>query len=811
MKKLFKVLMVLVSLSVQAQDNLQYQTPPDVITKLVDAPLTPAVLFSPDKSIMVMLNRSDLPGIEELSRPELRIAGLRINPDNFGQSRNNFFVGMKVKRLSDRKDYDITGLPAPIQMSSTTFSPDSKKFSFVQTFPDHLELWVVDLTTLTARKVSTHHVNATIGVSYAWLANSSEILYLSAANEKKQSPVKPRVPVGPVVDENLGKKAPAVTYQDLLKNPYDESLFDFYCSSQLILVSLDGAEKSLGATGVYASFSPSPDGKLILSKILQRPYSYLVPAFSFPTSVQVVDLNGNLQKKIADIPLADNVPLGFNATIKGPRSHAWRNDQPATLYWAEAQDGGDPKTKADIRDKVFQWTSPFTSTPSLLISTPLRYSGVTWGNDKTAWVYENWRQDRKERVYQIDPSNPSIKKTVFDFSTEDVYNDPGNVITSFNAFGRSVMMIQNNAVFLTGNGSSPEGDLPFLDKLDLSTGNKTRVWRCEAPYYESVVSLLDAKKLSFVTSRESQTENPNFFIRVADSKLPAALTNFPHPYPQIKDVKKQVLKYKREDGVDMTADLYLPSNYKKEDGPLPTFVWAYPAEFKTKAAAGQVKGSPYTFTRVNPLGPLFWVTRGYAVLDNASMPIVGEGKTEPNDTYVQQLVSNAKAIVDYGISLGVVDKNRIGVGGHSYGAFMTMNLLAHCDYFKAGIARSGAYNRTLTPFGFQNEERSYWEAPEVYYNMSPFSYANKINEPVLMIHGEADNNTGTYPIQSERMYNAIKGHGGTARFVLLPYESHGYRGRESVLHTLWEMDNWLEKYVKGAPILPEKTKLEMKN
>ncbi len=812
MKNLLTLLILLAAFFVKAQDNLQYQTPPDVITKLVDAPLTPAVLFSPDKSVMVILNRSDLPSIEELSRPELRIAGLRINPDNFGPSRNNFFIGMKVKRLSDKKDYDITSLPATIQMSSTAFSPDSKKFSFVQTFADHLELWVVDLTTLAAKKLSTHKVNSTLGgIPYSWLATSTDILYLGASNEKNQAPVKPRVPVGPVIDENLGKKAPAVTYQDLLKNPYDESLFDFYCSSQLILVSLDGEEKSLGAPGVYAAFSPSPGGKLILTKVLQRPYSYLVPAFSFPTSVAVMDVNGNLQKKIADIPLADNVPLGFNATIKGPRSHAWRNDQPSTLYWAEAQDGGDPKTKADIRDKVFQWASPFTSTPSLLISTPLRYSGVTWGNDKTAWVYENWRTDRKERVYQIDPSNPSTKKTVFDFSTEDVYNDPGNVITSFNAYGRPAMVIQNNDIFLTGNGSSPEGDLPFLDKLDLTTGKKIRIWRCEAPNYEWVVSLLDAKKLSFVTSRESLKENPNYFMRTSDTKLLTPLTNFPHPYPQIKEVKKQVLKYKREDGVDMTADLYLPPNYKKEDGPLPTFVWAYPAEFKTKAAAGQVKGSPYTFTRMNPLGPLFWVVRGYAVLDNASMPIVGEGSAEPNDTYVQQLVSNAKAIVDYGVSLGVVDRNRIGVGGHSYGAFMTMNLLAHCDYFKAGIARSGAYNRTLTPFGFQNEERSYWEAPEVYYNMSPFSYANKINEPVLMIHGEADNNTGTFPIQSERMYNAIKGHGGTARFVLLPYESHGYRARESVLHTLWEMDNWLEKYVKGAPVLPEKTKLEMKN
>jgi dipeptidyl aminopeptidase/acylaminoacyl peptidase len=811
MKRIIGFLFLLIGFASHAQDTPGYQTPPDVITQLVDAPLTPSVLFSPDKSVMVMLDRSDLPSIEELSRPELRIAGQRINPDNFGPSRNNFFIGMKLKKLSDKKDYSITGLPEKIQMSSPGFSPDSKKFSFVQTYADRLELWVVDLNTLAAKKISSKKVNGTLANPYAWLSTSASLVYLAAANEGKQTPIKTRVPSGPVVEENLGKKAPSRTYQDLLKNPYDELLFDFHCTAQLTSVSLDGVEKSIGNAGVYLSFNPSPDGKLILTKILQRPYSYLVPAFNFPTSVSVMDLNGVIVKKIADLPLADNIPLGFNATIKGPRSHAWRADQPASLYWIEAQDGGDPKTKAEIRDKVFQWLSPFTGSASVLASTQLRYSGINWGNDKVAFLYENWWTDRKQRVHQIDPSNPAIKKVVFDYSTEDAYNDPGDVMMAANAFGRQTMIILNNSIFLTGAGSAPQGDLPFLDRLDLTTLKKQRIWRCEAPFYEWVTGLLDAKKLSFVTSRESTTENPNYFIRTADSKTPIALTTFPHPYPQIKDVKKQVLRYKRDDGVDMTADLYLPPGYKKEDGPLPTFVWAYPNEYKSKEAAGQVKGSPYTFTRINPGGPLFWVVRGYAVLDNASMPIVGEGNAEPNDTYIPQLVANAKAVVEYGSSLGVVDRTRVGVGGHSYGAFMTMNLLAHCDYFKAGIARSGAYNRTLTPFGFQAEERSYWEAPEIYYNMSPFSYANKINEPVLMIHGEADNNSGTFPIQSERMYNAIKGHGGTARFVLLPYESHGYRGRESVLHTLYEMDAWLEKYVKGGTELPQKTKVNMKN
>jgi len=810
MKRFSLCLLILATLTAQSQDNLSYQKPPEEITKLVEAPLTPLVIFSPDKSVMALLDRSDFPSIEELSRPELRIAGLRINPDNFGPSRNNFLEGLKIKNINDQKENMIAGLPAPLQISNFNFSPDSKKAAFLQTYSDHIELWMVDLATFTARKLTDKKINTTLGVPYSWLSNSNEIVFQTVAVGGKTMPEKSRVPAGPVIEENLGKKAPNRTYQDLLKNPYDESLFDYYCTSQITVVSLQGTEKNLGVPSIYFSQSPSPDGRFILAKSIHRPYSYLVPFYSFPQLVNVIDMNGALVKKIADIPLADNVPLGFSAALPGPRGHAWRNDQPATLYWVEAQDGGDPKTKADVRDKVYQLPHPFTTQAKELAQLPLRYGGIVWGNEKIAWVYESWWADRKQRVYQIDPSNPTIKKTIFEYSWEDVYSDPGDVISTTNAFGKSVMLIQNNTAYLQGTGSSPEGDRPFLDRIDLATGKTTRLWRSEAPYYEYVVSMVDAKKGTFVTSRESQMENPNYFIRMAGTKTATQLTAFPHPYPQIKDVKKQVLKYKREDGVELTADLYLPPGYKKEDGPLPTFFWAYPEEFKSKSNAGQVKGSPYTFTRISWGSPIYWVTRGYAILDNASIPIVGENDKEPNDTYVQQLVSSAKAAIDYGAALGVVDPNRVGAGGHSYGAFMTGNLLAHSDLFKAGIARSGAYNRTLTPFGFQAEERTYWQAPQIYYEMSPFSYADKIKEPMLMIHGEADNNSGTFPIQSQRMYNAIKGHGGTARLVMLPYESHGYRGKESVLHMMWEMDNWLEKYVKGSE-LPKDAKVNMKH
>lgn len=799
MKKILWILFVLSGFISLAQENITYQKPPESIARLLEAPLTPFVTFSPDKNIMVLLDRSDFPSIEELSRPEMRIAGLRLNPDNFGPSRSNFMIGVKLKSIGDGKEFEVKGLPSPLQLTDLSFSPDGKNIAFLQTFSDRIELWNIDVATSTARKLTNKKINNTLGDGYSWLSDSQSMIFLSAANEVSAAPKKSRVPTGPTVEENMGRTAANPTYQDLLKNPYDESLFEFYCTAQLNHLTLAGKEKALGTPAIYSSASPSPDGNFVMNKIIHRPFSYIVTARRFPQTIAIMDMSGKNVKTLVDIPLTDNLPRGFDATQKGPRSHNWRADQPAALYWAEAQDGGDPKKEAAIRDKVFELAAPFNSSPKEIISLPLRYAYINWGNATTAWVYEMWRADRKLRAYEINPTALGTKKTVIDRSTEDAYGNPGNVVNTTNQYGQSVMMInKDNTIYLTGNGSSPEGDFPFVDKMDLKTGKTTRLWKCEAPYFERAITILDEKKGTFVTSKESLSDNPNYFLRTLGSKKTTQLTAFEHPYPQIKDVKREVLKYKRDDGVDLTADLYLPSGYKKEDGPLPTFLWAYPREFKSSDNAGQVTGSPYQFTRISWGSAIYWVTRGYAILDNAAIPIVGEGDAEPNDTYIKQLVSSAKAAIDHGVSLGVVDPKRVAAGGHSYGAFMTANLLAHSNLFIAGIARSGAYNRTLTPFGFQAEERTYWQAPGVYFDMSPFSFADKIKAPILFIHGEADNNTGTFPIQSERMYNAVKGHGGTARLVYLPYESHGYRGKESVGHTLWEMDRWLERYVKNA-------------
>ena len=410
--------------------------------------------------------------------------------------------------------------------------------------------------------------------------------------------------------------------------------------------------------------------------------------------------------------------------------------------------------------------------------------------------------DRKQQIFVYNPSTNQLA-LLNERSSNDSYSDLGNPVLHNNAWGRKVLWQQKNGNILTSSqGSSPEGDMPFLQSIDLKTGKGTIVWRCSAPYYETVIQVLDVDVPRFITSKESNTETANYYLNEFSKKKwkSSPLTDFKNPFPQLEGVAKQKISYKRADGINLTGDLYLPKGYNKEkDGPLPVLMWAYPREYKSAADAAQVRGSKYTFTRINYGSPIFWITQGYAVLDNAEMPIVGEGEKEPNDAFIPQLYLNAHAAIQALAQMGVGDSNRVAVGGHSYGAFMTANLLAHTNLFKGGIARSGAYNRTLTPFGFQAEERTYWEAPDVYYNMSPFSFANKIKTPLLLVHGEMDNNPGTFPIQSERMYNAVKGHGGTVRLVYLPYESHGYAGKENILHLLWEQNQWLEKYVKNPP------------
>ncbi len=784
---------------IQAHAQVNYQTPPKAIADLVNAPSTPSVSFSKNGDWMMLLERADNPSIEELSQPELRIAGLRINPATSGPSRDRGVENIKIKRTQGGEEIQVKGLPAKPNMGGFSLSKDEKFLAFSQTEPNGISLWVVDLSSFEAKKLTDGVLNEIYGNAMIWTPGN-EILIKAVNPNRGSIPQKPTAPAGPIVQESTGEASPNRTYQDLLSNPYDEKLFAYFIDSQLMLVDLNGNKKPIGPTGMIKSMDLSPDGSYLMVDLIKKPFSYLVPASRFPYDVEIWDKSGKKIKTLAQIPLDENRPTGFDATVTGPRNISWRADKGAMLYWVEAQDGGDPRVEIKDRDIVYTLAAPFASEKKKLASTPFRFAGIAWSDDSFALMNERWSASRKEIKSVINPSNPSqASRVIIERSSDDIYNDPGDPLFVENEFGKNVLMRSGDLVFMTSQGGSPEGNMPFLSTFDTKTKTQNILWRSQAPYYERVVKVLDEEGTEFITLKESTDIQPNYWLINTKKRIaPMPLTNFAHPYESLKGIQKQQVTYTRKDGLNLSAVIYTPAGYSPEkDGVLPVLMWAYPREYKSKEVAAQVRGSKYAFTRLSWGSPIYWVTRGYAIMDQTEMPIVGEGEEEPNDFFVEQLVWNAEAAIDKIVAMGIGDRMRIAVGGHSYGAFMTANLLSHTDLFAAGIARSGAYNRTLTPFGFQYEQRTYWEAPDVYFNMSPFSFAHKVKTPILMIHGEADNNSGTFPIQSERYYNALKGHGATARLVFLPNESHGYAAQESILHTLWEMDTWLEKYVKN--------------
>ncbi|HYL64793.1 MAG TPA: prolyl oligopeptidase family serine peptidase [Candidatus Methylomirabilis sp.] len=803
----------------QAQTNLKYQLPPKTIVDIVDAKPTPGVKLSPpaagEKRWLLIEHFAGLPTIAELAQPELRLAGLRFNPKTDGPSRGRYDTSLELQALPSGKPIAVSGLPANAEIRFAEWSPDGRKVSFVNISNEQenpgLSLWIVDVATAQAKQIPRVALNgifarsgfggADVDAPCEWLSDSNALICKTVPSNRGSAPVRSEVPTGPVIQQNLGRVTPAPTFEDLLKNPEDVQFFDYYATAQLALVNLDGTSKPLGDPGVIESAIPSPNGEYVLLTERHHPYSFLRPYESFPERVSVVAIKAGKSIQLADKPLEDNISIVRDAVPPGPRDYAWRSDVPASVFWVEAQDGGDPRKNSAVRDALFLLDAPFDGTPRKLADLPLRFRSIDWGTNQLALIEERRWKDRKRILLAVSPSAPSAPATLFEGSFEDRYKDPGSPLEEPNPAGKRVLVTTHDAhgVYFRGQGASPEGDKPFLSVVDASTGESKRLWQSAPPNFEILEAVLDSRASEILIRRESQEKNPNYFIEKLGSSSAEQVTFFPSPYGDTPLPKKQVLHYQRADGVELSANLYVPPGYKPSDGPLPTLMEAYPTEYKTRAAAAEVTGSPYQFVVLSWGSPVPFVTQGYAVLESASIPIVGEGSAEPNDTYVDQLVASAKAAIDEGARLGVVDRNRVGVMGHSYGAFMTANLLAHSSLFKAGIARSGAYNRTLTPYGFQNEERTYWQAPEVYYKMSPFSFADKVKTPILLIHGEADNNNGTFPIQSERFYSALKGQGATVRFVLLPLESHGYQGRESVLHMFWEMNNWLNTYVKNPP------------
>jgi len=797
-----------------ATEPTYYAKPPQAIIDAFDAEPLARVMVSPNRQLLAITKARAYPTIAELSQPMLRLAGARINPATNGPFRSSGLAGtginaITIKRIAGGADL-VVGVPAQATITQVQFSPDSSHLAFLNTTSTGIELWIADTSTGTAKSIlGTDHVNALTDNdspprrdACAWQKDSASLVCQLVPAGRGAAPPEPTVPAGPNVQENYGKAAPAPTYEDLLKTVHDDALFAYYFTSQLATVSLNGAKTPIGTPAIFEKADVSPDGTYVLATTVRRPFSHLMAMDGFPVDIEIWTRGGERVKTLASLPSREGTPIG--GVAPGPRSVSWRADQPATLEWAEALDGGNPKTKAAFRDEVLALAAPFTGAPTAVAKTEWRFAGIQYTDSHIALLNESDRVSRRTRTWLIEPG--AAPKKVWDRKQDSAYDNPGHAVTRGDdgvpipagapRVSPGAILQKGDVVYFTGVGSSPEGDRPFLDRINVKTLKTDRVFHSGGEALESFVAGLNDDMTRILTRAETQKDVPNYYVRDLASGSRQEVTHFTDPQPQVRAMLRQFVTYKRADGVTLSGTLYLPPGYKQGQK-VPLIMWAYPREFGDADSAGQITGSPNQFTVIRGASHLFLLLSGYAVLDNPTMPIIGPGETA-NDTYVEQLVASAQAAVDKVVEMGVTDRDRIGIGGHSYGGFMTANLLAHSRLFRAGFAESGAYNRTLTPFGFQNERRTFWEAPDLYAKMSPFWYANQIKDPILLMHGEADDNTGTYPINSERLFAAIKGLGGTVRLVMLPDEAHGYAARETLLHVLAERLNWFDKYVKNA-------------
>nr|WP_314839798.1 prolyl oligopeptidase family serine peptidase [uncultured Flavobacterium sp.] len=800
--KMSLLLFLGMSLQTFAQENLTYQKPSPSILTLADYERAPSVSMDTKKEYLLLTYRNTYKSLDDLNQDELRLGGLRINPTTNISSTVTYVNNLKIRKVKDQNEVQVAGLPQNPRISNISWSPNDSKIAFTHTAATGVELWTIDVALATAKKITEATLNANIGSPFIWMKDNNTLLVkMLPKNRAALLDSKKDLPTGPIISNADGSKSQNRTYPDMLKNMNDEINFENIMTSELYKITLDGTATLFKKAAMYAGESFSPDGNYLMLTTIQKPFSYIVPLSRFPSKSVVYDKDGNEVKTVNEVPLTEIIPKGFMAVRKGKRNMSWRADKPATLVYVEALDGGDPANKVDFRDEVLLWNAPFTTPANTLVKTPQRFSGIMWGTENVAVLMDEWYDTRNTKTYLINPAAPEqAPKVIFDRNSQDVYSDPGNFETRKNEFNRYVLAIENNKTFLIGAGFTKNGQFPFISEMDLKTLQTKRLYTSSyTDKKEDILEIENLKEGTVLVQIQSKNEYPNYYLRnIKQKNKLTPITTFQNPFESIKNVNKEVIKYTRKDGVQLSGTLYLPVGYDKvKKEKMPLLIWAYPAEYKDKNSAGQSTQNPNEFTFPNYGSFVYWVTKGYVVLDDAAFPIIGEGTTEPNDNFITQLVDNAEAAINAVDALGYINRKKVAVGGHSYGAFMTANLLTHSNLFACGIARSGAYNRTLTPFGFQSEQRNYWESPEVYTAMSPFMNAGKMKTPMLLVHGEADNNPGTFTLQTERYFQALKGLGAPARMVILPKESHGYAAKENILHLLWEQDQFLEKHLKN--------------
>jgi len=791
-----------------SQSPSGWQSPPDDIMKVLHAPQLPWVWTAPTGEYMLLADPILFPTLAELAAPMHKLAGMRVNPAINCRHGDHGGTNPRLVRVEDGTTTPLN-LPEGSEVHDVEWTVDGQRFALIIGHGDHVGLWVGSVDGKITR-IENMALNPLMGGAASWLPDQKRLL-VRRIPKRGPAPEPPAIPAGPMILEGEGATARS-TYEarNLLETAHDDALFEYYTTCELVIVDPSTATaKVIGAPAVYNLAEFSPDGEYLLTERLVGPWSHEVAWWRFASEIEVWNEEGDLVAKIATMPLANEVPI--HGVPLGPRSIWWRPTAPHQIFWVEALDGGDPVAEVPHRDRLMQLDAPFTAEPVEIFRAEHRILPWmnAWGAEGgTLMLCQRERMRRWLYVWLLDVDE-GTSRLWFDLDEDDRYGDPGDVVYRLLPNGRMVMHQKGDAVYFRGSGATDQGDRPFLDLRNLETGETERLFRCDPDRYEYFIGFAGDEN-RFVLRSESAVDVPNYYLATFGDEIEAAegeatreltrvpITRFEDPTPQLREIEKRIVQYERDDGVPLSFELLLPPRYK-EGTLLPTVLYAYPLEYSGATTAGQVRGSAQRFMRIYGASHLYFLLRGYAVLDRTSMPMLGDPETT-YDTFVPQLVADAEAAVAKAVEMGVTDPERIGVIGHSHGGLMVANLLAHTDLFRAGIARSGSYNKTNQPFGFQSERRSLFEARDVYIQVSPTFFADQVNEPVLVIHGDDDSNPGTLTFQSEVFFEAVRGSGGIARLVLLPYEDHGYRSRESIEHVLWEQLRWFDKYVKGVDV-----------
>ena len=833
--------------------EVEYKTPSQEAMEMILATPLSRITFNPAMDMGAVYGKDEpYAGIAEIAAiNEFKVAGLRLNADNFSQTRRGYYTKLELIKVPAGTLTAIEGLPANPRIHDFKWSPDGRTLCFLNDTPNEVELYKVDVTAPApaAVKINARPVNTIYGSSFAFLDNQ-RIIYRSVPADLGAFP-KAELPKGPIVMESFGKKSTYRTYQDLLKSPYDEAVYEYLCTA--VLAIYDGsATRTVGEKGIIRSFTPSPDGNYLIVNTLHRPYSYSSSSMSFPSKTQLWDVEGNVVRVLKDLPPTPpknlDRPLGKKPHMDKDKNlrkerkpskngFAWRTDMDAVLTWIETAPSPDGKEedldrgpgrfrpdeeKPEDKDKpertwftsLYQCAAPFDldQDKQLVFTSEYRLGRVFWGNATTALYSDRSTKQKLMRTFYINPSDTTVRRLLIteDTSLDTLGGRPviGEICLD-RATGRLKLDRKSSCILLSGDNRPDEnGDyMSFIDRITLKDGKLENVWMGKAPYKTLIAGIpeFDARSVRFIATKESPTDVPNYItVNVKKKKVKEIpFTGFVNNIPHYDRIRSEYLTYQREDGVHCTARVFLPADYDKErDGRLPVFMWTYPYEHKSVAQAeSRRRADRYGFAVPGRNKQIFWCLNGFAVVLEWSMPIISEKNgAEPNEMFRKNLVMNAEAIIKALDEAGIGDPKRMSVGGHSYGGFMTGNLLAHTRLYKLGIANSGAYNRSLTPYGFQSEDRDYWKITEIYNAMSPFNYATQVKDAILLTHGQMDENTGTHPIQSERFYYAIAGHNGNARWLQLPYEGHGYAYKENLLHYFYTVESMLDKFVKNAKV-----------